>query len=394
VSWFPGHMAKASKEVGEMLRKVDIVLEIRDARVPLSSSASHLQELLRQTNRADRHLVLLNKADLISAKQREWTKRALGDPDAMFVSAMQKKGMPEVLSRALEGLRRKSPKLFRTYKELVPAAGGDAQPYEREMVGRSEASLPLIMMVVGVPNTGKSSLINALRLMARTQSDSPQRSRKPARTGWMPGVTKKLHGFQVSWPPAPAIWMLDTPGVLSPKIDGGWLGAMRLGATDLIKHEQAGLEDLASFILHHLACYNMEQLEQFPRAHALARGTVDDSWRESWESLGTTARRRSKRRSKAAATRVTVGSTAVRRLQPAASADEGRGAASGGMPVEESERLSRHEELGMQLLDAVTADMKLNLFKNGSPDLHGAAGRVLKLMREGRLGRLCFDLHD
>ena len=69
----------------------------------------------------------------------------------------------------------------------------------------------------------------------------------------------------------------------------------------------------------------------------------------------------------------------------------------GGLP-EDGKRVApvllRHEELGMLLLNCVAEDMKMTLFRNGSADLHGAAGRVLKLMREGRLGQLCFDLHD
>jgi len=69
-NWFPGHMVKATRELTQRLAKVDFVIEVRDARVPVSSAAAHLDRALRETGRQDRRIVALNKMDLISDAQR------------------------------------------------------------------------------------------------------------------------------------------------------------------------------------------------------------------------------------------------------------------------------------------------------------------------------------
>ena len=139
--------------------------------------------------------------------------------------------------------------MLNTKQSAVAAADGTFLP---GAPGTDEVSaLPLIMLVAGAPNTGKSSLINALRRACSDRHGQKLRSRKPARTGALPGVTRGLGGFQVSV--RPPVWLLDTPGVLPPRIDS-WEAALRLGALDLIKEGKGESEALGSYILHLLSC--------------------------------------------------------------------------------------------------------------------------------------------
>ena len=117
------------------------------------------------------------------------------------------------------------------------------------------------MLVAGAPNTGKSSLINALRRACSDRHGQKLRSRKPARTGALPGVTRGLGGFQVSV--RPPVWLLDTPGVLPPRIDS-WEAALRLGALDLIKEGKGESEALGSYILHLLSRLQPDALRRGP----------------------------------------------------------------------------------------------------------------------------------
>lgn len=266
LSWFPGHAASASRAMAQRLKDVDIVIEVRDARAPRSTASSHLDRIVRHAARADRRLIVVNKSDLISKAHRSNIERWLANDNPgvpyYFTSAMHSdgssRGVSSLLEAAIGRMRVAAPRLF---KPSLEAADWPMSPMARAIsqaassasgqgvVPSAALSLPLVMMVVGVPNVGKSSLINAFRRLsvkhakaakaaagaASTGADRRQgtRSAKPARTGSMPGVTTSLGGFQVSW--EPAVWMLDTPGVLTPRVDGGWEAALRLGVVDLIR---------------------------------------------------------------------------------------------------------------------------------------------------------------
>ena len=280
LSWFPGHVAKASSEMATRLKHVDIVIEVRDARAPRSTASSHLHRIVQQAARSQQRLIVVNKADLVSAgHRREITGWMADDHPGVplyFTSAMDgaggHRGVSELLDAAVERVRESAPRLFKpsldisnwptspTARAISQAASSSAG--RPSMGPPAAASLPLVMMIVGVPNVGKSSLINAFRRLSTQRARAAARrgsaiadrsadrrvgarSAKPARTGAVPGVTTALGGFQVSW--EPSVFVLDTPGVLSPRVDGGWEAALRLGVVDLIKYDHGSIEPLAAY---------------------------------------------------------------------------------------------------------------------------------------------------
>ena len=133
VNWFPGHMVRASQAIAAVLKKVDVVVEVRDARIPFSSSSPLLSSLLPHNMPC---VVALNKADLANANLSHRAVSLLGGPSrAVLLSS----GGPAKGTRLAA---------------LLPACLAAARPSRRG---------PLHVLVVGVPNAGKSSLINALR---------------------------------------------------------------------------------------------------------------------------------------------------------------------------------------------------------------------------------------
>lgn len=294
LSWYPGHVAKATREMERRLCSVDIVLDVRDARAPRSSASTQLERLIRGAKRESRHIIVVNKSDLVSSSHRSkiaaWMNEDHADSPVFFTSAMVRRGaghgrtvgVREVLDAAIDHVRKTSPRLFspRDASSSLPPPSAISRAISDAAASAlassampTDASLPLMMMVVGVPNVGKSSLINAFRLLG-TGSDgssttrrapSRPRSRMPAKTGALPGVTTTLSGFQVCWDPT--VWMLDTPGVLAPRVDGGWEGALRLAALDLLKYGAHSKEDVASYLLHHLVTTDAAALDRFPRTN-------------------------------------------------------------------------------------------------------------------------------
>ena len=386
------------------LKHVDMVIEVRDARAPRSAASSHLDKIIRDAARADRRLIVVNKSDLVSAKDRAhiagWlTKDHPGVP-FFFTSAMGgnggSKGVDTLLDAAILQMRHAAPRLF---KPALDVADWPTSSTSRAISQAASAasgisvspaaakSLPLVMMVVGVPNVGKSSLINAFRRLATERARSSRaagkvkvgvdrqasaRSAKPARTGAKPGVTTDLHGFQVSW--APAVWMLDTPGVLTPRVDGGWEAALRLGVIDLIRYDHTSLEPIAAYALHHLARTSAGSLRRWPSVCELA-DRPDPAADDPWLLAGSGADAFGRQRIDHPSTALTIAATDV---------------------AEAAERRA------LRLLTAAAVDMRL-MAKSSAitrahgvaqvPDTVGAAQRVLKLLREGSLGPLCLDMH-
>ena len=204
INWYPGHMKKTRELIQENLKAVDLVVEIVDSRIPLSSRNPIIDELISGKKR----VVILGKCDLAD-------KRATDEWKAYFESSGD-------IALPVDSRNGENIKAF--YKIL------DKLQQERN----KERSLrrPLRMMIVGVPNVGKSSFIN--RLIGK----------KSAKTGDRPGVTKGKQWVTLE----NGMQLLDTPGILWPKFEDPHVG-LNLAFCGSIKDEILNVQDLAYELL-------------------------------------------------------------------------------------------------------------------------------------------------
>ncbi len=204
VQWFPGHMAKTRRLIKESLPFVDLVTEIVDARIPMSSSNPELAEMIGNKPR----IVLLNKCDVADEKTT-----------AKWVEYYKKIGVYAlpVDCRSGKGLNAYLPLVRSVLKDKIK------RNEEKGMVGK-----PLRVMVVGIPNTGKSSFINKMA------------GRNRAKVADKPGVTRSNSWFAVG----NGVELLDTPGVLWPKFDDKSVGD-KLAFIGSVKDEVIDIESLA-----------------------------------------------------------------------------------------------------------------------------------------------------
>ena len=208
INWFPGHMRKALNETGERLKLVDVVYETADCRIPFSSRNPELDKVIGDKPR----IVVLNKADL-------------ADPvkTARWIDFLSSRGTPAV---ALESTHKKGfDKLNQLTMELVEDKLSKAA--EKGRIGR-----PVRAMVVGAPNTGKSTLINALA------------GKKAAVTGDRPGVTRDFKWIMTGG----RLELMDMPGVLWPRISTK-RSAVCLQACGSIKDEVTEVTETAYDIM-------------------------------------------------------------------------------------------------------------------------------------------------
>ena len=205
IQWFPGHMAKARREVTENLKIVDIVFELVDARLPLSSRNPMIDEVIHQKTR----LLILNKVDMADeAETRKWIAYFAKEGPAVAINSLEGKGLQAVIKLAKEILKPK---------------------WER-MKSRGIKPRAIRAMIVGIPNVGKSTLINRFA------------KKNIAKTGNTPGVTKAQQWIKVE----KEIELLDTPGILWPKFEDQEVG-YKLALTGAIKDAVTNMEDLAIY---------------------------------------------------------------------------------------------------------------------------------------------------
>lgn len=206
VQWFPGHMARTRRLIGEQLKVCDAVFELLDARIPFSSQNPLIKDILGPKPR----VVVLNKADLADpGSTRVW--------EQVFLQA----GLPVLRVDSVRGTG------LRAVSGALQRAVRPKRPRGRERPHR--------VMVVGIPNVGKSSFINRLA------------GRKVARTGGRPGLTRGRQWVRCGR----SIELLDTPGVLWPKFEDPEVG-YRLAATGAVKEEVTDVEDVARWLVHWL----------------------------------------------------------------------------------------------------------------------------------------------
>lgn len=212
VQWFPGHMAKTRRLIKESLNLVDGVVEIVDARIPHSSSNPELDSIIKNKPR----IVLLNKCDV-------------ADPNAtkLWLDYYSSKGMYAlpVDCRTGKGLNKFIPTVKKALSKVIEKNNA------KGMTGKA-----LRLMVVGIPNTGKSSFINRMAGSSK------------AKVADKAGVTRQQQWFAVG----DGIELLDTPGVLWPKFDDPEVGD-RLAFTGAVKDEVTDIETLSCRLLEVLA---------------------------------------------------------------------------------------------------------------------------------------------
>lgn len=221
IQWFPGHMAKARREVTEKLKLIDIVFELVDARLPLSSRNPMIDEIIQQKPR----IILLNKADLADS---EWTKE--------WIAYFKSRQLPAIAINSQEG--QGLSQIMNKTKELLK------EKFER-MRARGIKPRAVRAMIVGIPNVGKSTLINRLA------------KRNIAKTGNTPGVTKAQQWIKVG----KELELLDTPGILWPKFEDEEVG-YKLALTGAIKDSIINLQDVAAYGLRFLKEHYPERLTE------------------------------------------------------------------------------------------------------------------------------------
>lgn len=221
IQWFPGHMAKARRQVEEKLKLVDFVMELVDARAPLSSQNPMLQQVMQSKSK----MIVLMKKDLADQRETEkWiTHFKEMDIPAIAVDVNSKADINRIIQMAKELGQVKMEKLMK--KGIQPR--------------------PARAMIVGIPNVGKSTLINRLAM------------RKAAKTGDRPGITKQQLWIKVK----KDFELLDTPGILWPKFEEEIVG-YRLAAIGTIKDQLLSLQDITAFVINYMREYYPEQLEE------------------------------------------------------------------------------------------------------------------------------------
>ncbi len=228
INWYPGHMARTMRELGERIGKVDVVAEIVDARIPISGRNRELDRLCQNKPR----LVLLNRADLAD---RNETNR--------WISYYRRQGMAAVACDAKSG---------NGVQNFVPVV----QELLAEKLARRESkgvgNLAIKVMVVGIPNVGKSSFINRLT------------GRKPAKAEDRPGVTRHLSWIRLR----EGLDLLDTPGLLPPRLEPA-IAARHLAMTGAVKDEVYDTEELAAELLAELGVKFPESLVKIIGSEAI-----------------------------------------------------------------------------------------------------------------------------
>ena len=221
VQWFPGHMAKTRRQIKESLKLVDVVVEIVDARIPVSSKNPELEDIIGNKPR----IILLNKADV-------------ADPNAtsLWLKYYEKKGYCSIAvdCRSGKGLNKFDDAVK---KSLAPVISRNES---KGMAGK-----PLRLMVVGIPNTGKSSFINRMSKSSK------------AKVADKAGVTRQNQWFNAG----NGIELLDTPGVLWPKFDDPEVGD-KLAFIGSVKDEVTDKETLVCRLLESLAVTRPSAIEE------------------------------------------------------------------------------------------------------------------------------------
>ncbi|MCY9164881.1 ribosome biogenesis GTPase YlqF [Bacillus atrophaeus] len=221
IQWFPGHMAKARREVTEKLKLIDIVYELVDARIPMSSRNPMIEEILKNKPR----IMLLNKADKADAAvTKQWKEH------------FEKQGIPSLSIDSVNG---------QGLNQIVPSSKELLQEKIDKRKAKGVKPRAIRALIIGIPNVGKSTLINRLA------------KKNIAKTGDRPGITTSQQWVKVG----KELELLDTPGILWPKFEDELVG-LRLAITGAIKDSIINLQDVAVFGLRFLEEHYPDRLKE------------------------------------------------------------------------------------------------------------------------------------
>ena len=232
IQWFPGHMAKAKREIKEHIKQVDLVIELKDARIPYSSTNPMVDEIVGNKPR----LILLNKS-------------GLADPKVTKMWQDYYKSL-NILSLDIDSITNYNIKNIVKYAHLALKDLFDS----REKKGIKSKTIKAL--IIGIPNVGKSTLINTLA------------KRKAVKVGDKQGVTKSQTWIKVT----DDLFLLDTPGILWPKFEDQIVG-LKLAMAGSIKDEILDMEFICSESIRYLstrypeylkARFNLEELDEDP----------------------------------------------------------------------------------------------------------------------------------
>ena len=219
IQWYPGHMAKALREVSEKIKLVDVVVIVLDARVPMSSLNPEIVKLVNNK----RVLIVLNKKDKADSNQSAFWEKYYEDKNyqAIVINSKDNKDIKKLLSSIKDLMAEKRKK--DALKGLKPR--------------------PIKTMIIGIPNAGKSTIINGLV------------NKKVASIGDKPGVTKSQQWIRINQD----LELLDTPGILWPKFENQEI-ASNLAVTGAIKDEIVDVYELVKYALNFYKLYYSQEL--------------------------------------------------------------------------------------------------------------------------------------
>ncbi len=220
INWYPGHMAKAKREIKERIKLIDIIYECIDARMPLSSKLKGMDDILEAKPR----ILVMTKKDLCDL-----------DETSKWVKFYEEKGYKVILVDLTNN---------EDYKKLIKLTLEVAKPIQEKRVEKGLKSKEIKIGVVGIPNVGKSTLINKLA------------GKKVSNTGNKPGVTKQVNWLKTS----NGFLLLDTPGILWPKIEDNE-EALSLASTATIKMEILNMTDIGGYLITFFKNYYKDILE-------------------------------------------------------------------------------------------------------------------------------------
>lgn len=234
IQWFPGHMTRTLRQVQEKLRYVDIVFELRDARIPYSSSNPKIDSICQNKPR----LILFNKAKMADDKVTN-----------AWINYYKGQGITCLAIDSISGYN---------IDKIVPTAKNILKDLFEKEKAKGMKERPIKALILGIPNVGKSTLINTLA------------KRKVAQTGNKPGVTKNLQWINVN----NELMLLDTPGVLWPKFDDKEVG-LKLAVTGAIKDEILPLDTIALYALSFLKQHYPEKLKARYKLETLSEDNIE-----------------------------------------------------------------------------------------------------------------------